>query len=113
MIGEYILGRGIKKSLKLKDCCLRRGVSQKSDATEQYIKDGVSFEKIPFKIVDEYGRQDIVATRALFQSQMEDFKLPRNKTLLKTVKMMCKFCVVLTTMENNGIHIDLEELDRV
>ena len=113
MIGEYILGRGIKKSLKLKDCCLRRGVSQKSDATEQYIKDGVSFEKIPFKIVDEYGKQDIIATKALFLSQMEDFKLPRNKNLLKTVKMMCKFCVILTTMENNGIHIDLEELDKV
>ena len=113
MIGEYVLGRGIKQSLRLKDCCLRRGVSQKSDATEQYVKDGVSFEKIPIKIVEEYGRQDVIATKALFQSQMNDFKLPRNEVLLKTVKMMCKFCVVLTTMEDNGIRIDLSKLDEV
>ena len=113
MIGEYVLGRGTRQSLRLKDCCLRRGVSQKSDATEQYVKDGVSFEKIPMKIVEEYGRQDVIATKALFQSQMNDFKLPRNKVLLKTVKMMCKFCVVLTTMEDNGIRIDLGKLDEV
>ena len=113
MIGEYVLGRGTRQSLRLKDCCLRHGVSQKSDATEQYIKDGVSFEKIPIKIVEEYGRQDVIATNALFQSQMNDFKLPRNKGLLKTVKMMCKFCVVLTTMENNGIKINLKELNEV
>ena len=113
MIGEYVLGRGTRQSLRLKDCCLRRGVSQKSDATEQYVKDGVSFEKIPMKIVEEYGRQDVIATKALFQSQMNDFKLPRNKVLLKTVKMMCKFCVVLTTMEDNGIRIDLSKLDEV
>ena len=111
MIGEYVLGRSTKQSLKLKDCCSRRGVSQKLDTTEQYIKDGVSFENIPIKIVEEYGRQDIVATRALFQSQMKDLNLPRNKGLLKTIKMMCEFCYVLTEMENNGIRIDLDKLD--
>ena len=113
MIGEYVLGRGMKKSLKLKDCCSRRGVSKKLDITEQYIKDGVSFEKIPFKVVDEYGRQDIIATTALFKSQMADFKLPRNKGLLDTVRIMCKFCAVLTQMENNGIYIDTQELNKV
>ena len=113
MIGEYVLGRSTKQSLKLKDCCSRRGVSQKLDTTEQYIKDGVSFENIPIKIVEEYGRQDIVATRALFQSQMKDLNLPRNKGLLKTIKMMCEFCYVLTEMENNGIRIDLDKLDEV
>ena len=113
MIGEYVLGRSTKQSLKLKDCCSRRGVSQKLDTTEQYIKDGVSFENIPIKIVEEYGRQDIVATRALFQSQMKDLNLPRNKVLLKTIKMMCEFCYVLTEMENNGIRIDLYKLDEV
>ena len=113
MIGEYVLGRSTKQSLKLKDCCVRRGVSQKSDTTEQYIKDGVSFENIPIRIVEEYGRQDIVATRALFKSQMKDLNLPRNKVLLKTIKMMCEFCSVLTEMENNGIRIDLTKLDEV
>jgi len=113
MIGEYVLGRGSKQSLKLKDCCIRRNVSQKSDATEQYLKRDVSFENIPLKIVDEYGRQDIQATRALFKSQMSDFKLPRNKGLLNTVRIMCQFCAILTKMENNGIRIDIDKLNEV
>tara|TARA_Y100000004_G_scaffold156072_1_gene180963 strand:- start:1946 stop:3976 length:2031 start_codon:yes stop_codon:yes gene_type:complete len=113
MIGEYVLGRGSKQSLKLKDCCIRRNVSQKSDATEQYLKRDVSFENIPMRIVDEYGRQDILATRALFQSQMKDFRLPRNKGLLNTVRIMCQFCAILTKMEGNGIRIDIDKLNEV
>jgi len=113
MIGEYVLGRGSKQSLKLKDCCIRRNVSQKSDATEQYLERDVSFENIPLRIVDEYGRQDIQATRALFQSQMKDFRLPRNKVLLDTVRIMCQFCAVLTQMESNGIRIDIPKLNEV
>jgi len=31
MIGEYVMNKGIKRSLKLKDCCAFRGVIQKSD----------------------------------------------------------------------------------
>ena len=113
MIGEYVIGRGSKQSLKLKDCCIRRNVSQKSDATEQYLKRDVSFENIPLRIVDEYGRQDIQATRALFQSQMKDFRLPRNKVLLDTVRIMCQFCAILTKMESNGIRIDIPKLNEV
>ena len=113
MIGEYVLGRGSIQSLKLKDCCIRRNVSQKSDATEQYLKRDVSFENIPLRIVDEYGRQDIQATRALFQSQMKDFRLPRNKVLLDTVRIMCQFCAILTKMESNGIRIDIPKLNEV
>ena len=35
MIGEYVMNKGIGRSLKLKDCCAYRGVIQKSDLTEQ------------------------------------------------------------------------------
>ena len=98
MIGEYVLARGLKKSLKLKDCCYRRGLTEKSSAVESYMKNGTSFEEIPIQTVEHYGRQDVKSTKALFDSQMSDFKLPRNKGLLKTVKMMCEFCNTLTRM---------------
>ena len=113
MLGEYVLLRGVKKWLKLKNCCERRNVHRKSDLTESYMERGISFEHIPMKIVDEYGRQDIKATQALFQSQMDDFKLPINKGLIPTIKMMCEFCVTIVNMERNGIHIDLDELKNV
>ena len=47
MIGEYVLNRGIKKSLKLKHCCERRHVHRKSDLTESYMERDISFESIP------------------------------------------------------------------
>ena len=113
MIGEYVLNRGVKKSLKLKHCCERRNVHRKSDLTESYIERDISFENIPMKIVDEYGRQDVLATRALFNSQMEDFKKPSIKGLINTVRIMCQFCAILTRMETNGIKIDTEKLEEV
>ena len=113
MIGEYVLNRGIKKSLKLKHCCERRHVHRKSDLTESYMERDISFESIPMRIVDEYGRQDVIATRALFNDQMEDFKQPNNKGLINTVRVMCQFCAILTRMETNGIKIDTEKLEEV
>ena len=113
MIAEYVLNRGVKKTLKLKHCCERRNVHRKSDLTEPYIERGVSFESIPMRIVDEYGRQDVTATRALFNSQMANFKTDRDKGLINTVKVMCEFCATLTKMETNGIRIDVPKLEEV
>ena len=113
MIGEYVLNRGIRKALSLKECCIRRNLSRKSDATEDFIKQGISFEMIPQKIVEEYGRQDINVTRELYYSQVDDFKKLENRKLVPTVKMMNSFLQVLTKMERNGIQIDLDSLNDV
>ena len=113
MIGEYVLNRGVRKALSLKECCIRRNLSRKSDATEDFIKQGISFEMIPQKIVEEYGRQDITVTRELYYSQVDDFKKPQNLKLIPTVKMMNSFLQVLTKMERNGIQIDLDSLNDV
>ena len=113
MIGEYVLNRGVRKALSLKECCIRRNLSRKSDATEDFIKQGISFEMIPSKIVEEYGRQDITVTRELYYSQVDDFKRAQNQKLISTVKMMNSFLQVLTKMERNGIQIDLESLTDV
>ncbi len=113
MIGEYVLLRGLRKPLSLKEICKRRSISQKSDAVDQYMKDKISFENIPVDIIEEYGRQDVVSTRALFDAQMADFKKADNKGLLKSAKMMNEFLPVLSDMEMNGIHIDTNKLDAV
>ena len=113
MIGEYVMNKGIGRSLKLKDCCAYRGVIQKSDLTEQYIKDKVSFENIPIRIVEEYGRLDVKATRSLYQAQMLQLKKPQHKHLINTLKTMCRFLVVLAKIEDNGIYIDMNTLDNL
>ena len=104
MVGEYLLQRGISTSLKLKHCCERRGVIQKSDITEQFIKDKISFQFIPINMLEEYGRFDIKATRSLFDAQMLQFNKPINRGLLKTAKIMGKFLIVLAKMGSNWVY---------
>jgi len=113
MIGEYILNRGIRKSLTLQMCCQRRNIGAKDDRIKEWMDKGKSFEDIPVDVVEEYGRIDVDITRKLFDSQMEDLKSDNNKHLLKTVKMMNKFLIVLTDMERNGIYINLNDLAQV
>ena len=113
MLGEYILNRGVRKSLTLEMCCRRRKIGSKDSSIKEYMDRGISFENIPADVVEEYGKIDVKITRSLFDSQMADLRLEKNKNLLMTVKMMNEFLVVLATMERNGINIDTTELDKV
>ena len=113
MLGEYLLNRGIRKSLTLEMSCRRRKIGSKDTSVKEWMDRGVSFENIPKDIVEEYGKIDVQITRRLFDSQMADFRLPKNKGLLMTVKMMNEFLVVLSEMERNGININLEDLTNV
>ena len=113
MIGEYILNKGVRKSLTLQMCCQRRKIGMKDDRIKEYMDRGISFDNIPADLVEEYGRNDVTITKKLFDSQMQDFKLPANKDLIKTAKMMGEFLVVLSDMERNGIYIDLNVLEKV
>ena len=113
MLGEYILNKGIRKSLTLEMCCRRRKIGSKDSAVKEWMDRGVSFENIPADVVEEYGKIDVQITRRLFDSQMDDLKMAKNKGLLMTLKMMNEFLVVLSDMERNGININLEELNSV
>ena len=113
MLGEYILNRGIRKSLTLEMSCRRRKIGSKDSAIKEFTDRGIPFQDIPVDVVEEYGRIDVQITKRLFDSQMQDFKLPKNKSLLMTAKMMNEFLVVLSDMERNGININLEDLNNV
>mgnify|MGYP001246152085 FL=1 len=113
MLGEYILNKGVRKSLTLQMCCQRRKIGMKDDRIKEYMDRGISFDNIPADLVEEYGRNDVTITKRLFDSQMQDFKLPANKDLIKTAKMMGEFLVVLSDMERNGIYVDLNVLEKV
>ena len=113
MLGEYILNRGIRKSLTLEMSCRRRKIGSKDSAIKEWTDRGIPFQDIPVDVVEEYGRIDVAITRKLFDSQMDDLKMAKNKGLLMTLKMMNEFLVVLSDMERNGININLEELHSV
>jgi DNA polymerase I-like protein with 3'-5' exonuclease and polymerase domains len=113
MIAEYVLNRGVRKSLTLLMCCQRRKLDAKDDAVKEYMDRGVSFEDIPAEIVEQYGRVDVAITRQLFDSQMVDLRSDKDKGLLKTIKVMNEFLIVLTDMERNGINVNLDDLKEV
>jgi len=113
MLGEYILNRGVRKSLTLDMCCRDRDIGSKDDTIKEWMDRGISFDNIPVDIVEEYGRVDVAITRKLFDAQMADFKSPNHKSLLTTAKMMNEFLIVLSDMERNGIKINLEEHTKV
>jgi len=113
MLAEYILARHFPKGFSLKDSCLRRRIQQKSDIVDEYLEKNISFEHIPINIVDEYGRKDVIVTRSLFKSQMQDFKDKKNSGMIKTVKMVNEFCKTLIKMESNGIQIDISKLNSI
>jgi len=87
MIAEYVLNRGVRKSLTLLMCCQRRKLDAKDDAVKEYMDRGVSFENIPAEIVEQYGKIDVAITRQLFDSQMADLRTDKHKGLLKTIKV--------------------------
>jgi len=93
--------------------CRRRKIGSKDSAIKEWTDRGIPFQDIPADVVEEYGKIDVAITRKLFDSQMNDLKMAKNKGLLMTLKMMNEFLVVLSDMERNGININLEELHSV
>ena len=114
MIGEYLLLRGQKWGVSLAESCKRRRVSQKKDdLVTDYLAKGIGFNKMPPKIVEEYGCADIVSTKELYDSQIELFKKPANYEMSKQLKLMNSFLYILAIIERNGIKINLQQLAKV
>ena len=62
--------------ISLEDCCKRKGVAlKKSELIQPFMKNRVSYERIPWTIVDEYGRQDVESTYQLAIAQLSKFKM--------------------------------------
>lgn len=112
MIMAYVLARGQKHQVSLKELCIRYNVTQKkSDLVDDYMKKNIGFEEMPWDIVEEYGTGDIISTKELFEVLVSF--LNESPHLWPTVELMCEFSKCLTDIELNGIKIDVTELDRL
>ena len=109
MIAEYVLQKGIKKALSLAALAEEWSLPlKKSELISKYLDMGLSFYKIPWAIIREYGIGDVQTTCALFDIQ--DKRLAEHDHLRPTVRMMNEFIYSLTEMERNGVAIDAEAL---
>ena len=107
MICEYLINGGSKVPLSLKKCCERYALSpKKTDLTEKYLQDKISFEKIPWPIVQEYGEADVQVTKELYEAQLDNMP----DRLKATLELSNELCDLLTDMELEGIQISRENL---
>src|SRR5678809_467149 len=111
-IAEYVLARGQRVSLKLRDLCEQHNLTRKRvDLTEEYLSKGIGFEKMPWEVVEEYGKGDVISLKELYDNQQ--FRLMGCPHLYPTINLMLEFLPVLVEMEETGIKIDVAELDRL
>lgn len=114
MIAEYVFAKGLKKPLSLKDSCERYGLDAKSDILESYWEKGINTNEVPLKELIEYGEQDLLITKQLYDKQQERIlNEPDCAYMNKSIRLMNASLPSLIDMERAGMYIDLEELDRV
>ena len=74
MVAEYILAKAQRWSLGLADVAEKYNVTQKEkDLVAPYLKDGKTFYDIPWEIVEEYGKADVLATEEVALKQLDAF----------------------------------------
>lgn len=111
-IREYVLAKGQKLGVSLKESCERNNLARKkSDLVDEYLRKGIGFEAMPWEVVQEYGIADIISCKELYYNQLE--RLKDNSHLWPTIELMEEFCVCLTEIEETGIKIDVKELTRL
>lgn len=114
MIAEYVFSKGLKQPINLDASCARYGLEAKLDILETYRHQGVNTDAVPLNELIEYGEQDIIITKQLYEKQQSLMALsPDHAYMKKAVSLMNDMLPVIIDMERNGIHIDLKELDRV
>ena len=75
MIYEYLKAGGRPNiRVNLSACCSRRGLPIKKDVPKYYLKEGTGFEAMPWNVVEEYGRNDVSITWALYKAQIEEME---------------------------------------
>jgi len=74
MVAEYILAKARRWPLGLAALAEKYDVTRKEkDLVEPYLKDGKTFYDIPWEIIEEYGRADVLATEEIALKQLDAY----------------------------------------
>jgi len=114
MLGEYILQRGIKEPLHLKDCALRYELdTQKEDTLKDYFAKGYNTDEIPAEELSFYLSADLHATQQLADAIYKKLNTEEYSSLMNSVILTNKVCVTLAKIYKNGFKVDKKALDEV
>lgn len=70
MLSEYIQARGLHVDLDLKSCCARYDFEGKLDIMKKYFDANITYNRVPWAELMEYGIEDIEACHELFVRQL-------------------------------------------
>lgn len=107
----YVLTSQKYKYPSLDFCAEYFGLPKKLDIVKtEYWEKGLDTNEVPYEILDEYLLQDLDVTEAVYDSiekQLADKPLMRKLVKLENLDM-----VVLSTIEQNGIKLDVEKCNK-
>ena len=107
-LAEFILSNQQWKYPSLDESCEKRKLPRKLDIVKtEYWDKGINTDAIPFEILDEYLKGDIVSTFSLYLAQVEEFKKPEHQGKYKLFRLHCYDLMVLQQMEYNGYVYDV------
>ena len=114
MLTEYILQRGIKQPLHLKDCAERYDLpTKKQDTLKNYFAKGYATDEIPRDELTEYLVADLEATQQLSQRQYIRLNTEDDAVLMETVILTNQVAVALAKIYQRGFKVDVDTLDNV
>tara|TARA_R100001463_G_scaffold25654_5_gene60655 strand:- start:3919 stop:5931 length:2013 start_codon:yes stop_codon:yes gene_type:complete len=114
MLGEYILQRGLKEPLHLRDCAIRYDLdTKKEDTLKNYFAKGYNTDEIPADELSYYLSADLHATQQLADAIYKKLNTPEYSDLMNSVLLTNKVCVTLAKIYKNGFKVDKDALDKV
>lgn len=112
-LAEFVLGGQLDPLPSLSECCERRGLGSKLDVvSSEFWDNGIDTPEIPWDILAEYQKQDIILTNQLYQLQRADFE-NGDPRLYNAFKMQCEDLLVLHESEYHGLLMNFAEADRL
>ena len=114
MLTEYVLQRGIKEPLHLKDCAERYDLeTKKEDTLKNYFAQGFATDEIPRAELSSYLSADLHATQQLSDKQYFRLNTPKDAGLMNTVLFTNKVSVALAKIYKRGFKVDVDTLESV
>ena len=110
MLGEYILQRGLKEPLHLRDCAIRYDLdTKKEDTLKNYFAKGYNTDEIPADELSYYLSADLHATQQLADAIYKKLNTPEYSDLMNSVLLTNKVCVTLAKIYKNGFNLNSPE----
>jgi len=115
MIVEYLLAKGQRRPLSLKESAIRRKVKslKKSELIDDMFREGIDFSEMPLDVVNEYAEADVKACGELYLAQLPILEREHNQSLKKVIPFMHEMLLFLCEIEMNGVKVDLDVLEEV